>query len=97
MIRGNNFPDTQMYRVVIRVLSEGAISPAEIEAREKAEAARQAKILREKELCALGPWLRYLEENPGMKVWAEANPGPAEAKKKKFLANPKNQDSCGNF
>ena len=71
-----------MYRVVIRVLSEGAISPAEIEAREKAEAARQAKILREKELCALGPWLRYLEENPGMKVWAEANPGPAEAKKK---------------
>ena len=83
-----------MRPIVNRVLREGAISPKEIAARAKAEEERLAKIQRERELCALGPWKRYLEENPGMKIWAEANPGPAEAKKKKFLANPKNQSQC---
>ena len=87
-------PEDYMRPIVNRVLREGAISPEEIAANKRAEEERMAKIQREKELCALGPWKRYLEENPGMKIWAEANPGPAEAKKKKFLANPKNQGSC---
>ena len=87
-------PEDYMRPIVNRVLREGAISPQEIAARKKAEEERLARIQREKELCALGPWKRYLEENPGMKIWAEANPGPAEAKKKKFLANPKNQSQC---
>ena len=89
-----SLPEDYMRPVVNRVLREGAISPEEIAANKRAEEQRLAKIEREKELCALGPWKRYLEENPGMKVWAEANPGPAEAKKKKFLANPKNQVNC---
>jgi len=33
------------------------------------------------------------------KVWAEANPKAAEAKKAKFIADPKNQQDCskGNY
>jgi len=87
-------PEDYMRPIVNRVLREGSISPAEIAAKKKANAARVAKIKREQELCALGPWNRYLEENPGMKAWAAANPGPAEAQKKKYLQNPKNQASC---
>ena len=87
-------PEDYMRPIVNRVLREGAISPEEIAAKKKAEAERQLKIQREKELCALGPWNRYLEENPGMKAWAAANPGPAENQKKKFMADPKNQGSC---
>ena len=94
-VKYGQLPEDYMRPIVNRVLREGAISPAEIAAKEKAEAARKAEIKREKELCALGPWNKYLEENPGMKVWAKVNPGPAEAQKKKFLADPKNQGSCG--
>lgn len=93
-VRDGSLPEVYMRPVVNRVLREGSISPAEIAAQKKAETERQAKAKREKELCALGPWNRYLEENPGIKEWAKANPGPAEAKKKKFLANPKNQTTC---
>lgn len=42
----------------------------------------------------MGPWNRYLEENPEIKKWALANPAAANATKEKFLANPKNKKDC---
>ena len=89
-----NLPEDYMRPIIDKTLKEGSISPAEIAAKEKAKAVRQAKVQRERELCALGPWKKYLEENPRMKAWAAANPGPAESQKKKFMADPKNQRSC---
>ena len=90
-------PDALMYPIIVRLLREGAISDSEIKAREEAEQDRKAKLEREKELCAMGPWKRYLEENPAIKQWATSNPAMAEAKKKKFLADPKNQQSCSSI
>ena len=90
----SQLPEAYMLPLVARVLDEGAVSPAEIAAEEKAKQERKAAAERERELCAMGPWNRYLEENPGMKKWVEANPAAAESTKKKFLANPKNQSSC---
>lgn len=87
-------PENYMMTAVARVLDEGSVSPSEIEAREKAQQDREAKAKREQELCALGPWNRYLEENPGIKKWAVANQAAAEAAKEKFLKDPKNQSSC---
>jgi hypothetical protein len=87
-------PENSMMAAVARVLDEGSVSPSEIAAREKAKKEREEKAKREQELCALGPWNRYLEENPGMKKWAEANPAAAESTKEKFLKDPKNQSSC---
>jgi hypothetical protein len=94
-VRYGELPENFMTAKVIQVLNEGAISPAEIAARKKAQDEREAKAAREHELCAMGPWKRYLEENPGMKKWAEANPAAAEDAKKKFLAKPENQKECG--
>jgi len=88
------FPEDSMRPIINRLLREGAISPQEIAAREKAEAERLANLKREQELCALGPWNRYLEENPGMKAWAEANPGLADDKKKEILADPNSKKAC---
>lgn len=87
-------PENYMMTAVARVLDEGSVSPAEIEARDKAKKEREEKAKREQELCALGPWNRYLEENPGMKKWAEANQTAAEVAKEKFLKDPKNQSAC---
>lgn len=87
-------PDALMYPIIVRLLRDGAISPDEIAAKEKAEQERRVKTEREKELCAMGPWNRYLEENPSIKQWAVSNPVMAEQKKKKFLADPKNQVQC---
>tara|TARA_Y100001933_G_scaffold239315_1_gene263757 strand:+ start:242 stop:1171 length:930 start_codon:yes stop_codon:yes gene_type:complete len=88
-------PLDYMWPKFLRVLREGSTSPAEIKAKKAAAKEKAKKIQREQELCALGPWKKYLEENPVMKSWAKANPGPAEAAKKKFLADPENQVSCG--
>jgi len=77
----------KMINAIKRRVADALVSPEE-------KQAQLDKEKREKELCEMAPWQRYLEENPGMKQWAEANPGPAEAKKKKFLANPKNQTTC---
>lgn len=87
-------PDALMYPIIIRILRDGAISSEEIRAREKAEQERNAQIERERELCALGPWNRYLEQNPGIRKWAIANPEMAEARRKKFIADPSNKSSC---
>jgi hypothetical protein len=87
-------PEDYMRPIVVRVLTEGSISPEEIAAREKAEEERTAKLKREQELCALGPWNRYLEENPNMKTWASANPKAAAEAKAKFIKDPKNKADC---
>ena len=76
-----------MINAIKRRVADALVSPEE-------KQAQLDKEKREKELCAMAPWQRYLEENPGMRQWAEANPGPAEAKKKKFLADPKNKTTC---
>jgi hypothetical protein len=78
-------PVDYMYPVVVRVLREGAISPEEQAAKDAAARERAAMVKRERELAALEPWNRYLEENPDIKKWAEANPKAAEAEKKKFI------------
>ena len=77
----------KMINAIKRRVADALVSPEE-------KQAQLDKEKREKELCEMAPWQRYLEENPGMKQWAEANPGPAAVKKKKFLANPKNQTTC---
>jgi hypothetical protein len=84
-VRAGQLPENYIYANVVRVLSEGSISPAEIATQEKAEQETRAKAQRERELAALEPWNRYLEENPSTKKWAEANPEAAEAEKMKFL------------
>lgn len=84
-VRAGQLPETFMYSNVIRVLSEGSVSPAEIAAQERARKERQVKAERERELAALEPWNRYLEENPDIKKWADANPKAAETEKEKFL------------
>jgi hypothetical protein len=94
-VAAGELPEMYISRSLVRVLDEGAVSPADIAAAEKAAQDRRAKVDRERELCALGPWNKYLEENPGIKKWALANPVAAEAAKTKFLADPKNKGGCG--
>lgn len=87
-------PEDYMRPIINQILLNGSVSPAEIAERKRKEAERKADRQREIELCALGPWKKYLEENPAIKEWAKANPGPAQAQKKKFLSDPKNQKNC---
>jgi hypothetical protein len=86
--------EARMLSFISGLLESGSVSPQEIAAKEKAEQEQKEKAAREQELCAMGPWNRYLEENPGMKKWADANPSAAEAAKKRFLQDPKNQAPC---
>jgi hypothetical protein len=86
--------EAMMLSYISGLLESGSVSPEEIAAREKAEQEQKAKATRELELCAMGPWNRYLEENPGIRKWADANPTAAEMTKKKFLQDPKNQAAC---
>lgn len=75
-------PENLMYRYVIGVLRDGATDPSQIKQYQdkRAEAIRLAK---------LGPWKRYLESRPDLKVWAEANPKAAVKAQEKFNAeNP---------
>jgi hypothetical protein len=86
--------EAMMLSYISGLLESGSVSPEEIAAKEKVKQEQKAKAARELELCAMGPWNRYLEENPGIRKWADANPAAAEATKKKFLQDPKNQGSC---
>lgn len=86
--------EEMMLSYVATLLDSGAISPEEIAAKEKAERERAAQAAREQELCALGPWNRYLEENPSIRKWAAANPAAVEAAKTRFLKSTKNQVQC---
>jgi hypothetical protein len=87
-------PLDYMYPVVIRVLNEGSISPAEIASRESQAKDADAKRKRERELCEMGPWNRKLEEDPKLKAWAKANPSAAKEAMNKFIAKQGNKDSC---
>lgn len=93
----NQLPEVYMRSIINRVLREGAISPQEIAARKKAEKERRAAIEKERKLCALEPWSRYLEENPGMKAWATANPSLAEQKKKEIVEDPESIKRCDKY
>jgi hypothetical protein len=86
--------EAMMLSHISGLLENGSVSPEELAAKEKAEQEQKAKAARELELCAMGPWNRYLEENPGIKKWADTNPMAAETTKKKFLQDPKNQAPC---
>ena len=81
-------PEDYMRPIINGLLDEGSEDP-------KVVAAREAAAKRKQELCAMGPWNRYLEENPAMAAWAKNNPKLAEAKKQKIINDPKNQKSCG--
>jgi hypothetical protein len=71
-------PESPVYRYVIGVLQNGSIDPSEI-------ADYTQKYNEAKRLAALGPWQRYLDQNPGMAQWVKANPGLAEKKKAEYL------------
>ena len=66
-----------MYRYTVGVLCEGATDPQLI-------ADYEAKHLEAIRLANLGPWQRHLEENPGLKAWAAANPEAAKREQEKF-------------
>lgn len=83
-VRAGQLPEQYMRPVVISLLNEAAIDPKVLAAQAK-EAARQA------ELAELSAWERHLEETPGLKEWAAANPKLADAKRKEWAAkNPTN-------
>ena len=86
-VKPHQLPEAYMRPIVIRALEAAAIDP-------KVLAAQKAAAAERRRLCALGPWKRRLESNPGLKAWVEANPALAEAQKEKFLSDPKNQTSC---
>lgn len=97
MIPIGQMPLDYMYPVVIRVLSEGTISPAEIALRELQAKEADAKRQREKELCEMGPWRRKLEDDPKLKTWAKANPSAAEEAMKKYIAKEGSRSNCANI
>lgn len=94
MIPIGQMPLDYMYPVVIRVLNEGAISPAEIASREVQAKEEATKRQRDKELCEMGPWNRRLEEDPKLKAWAKANPSAAKTEMGRFKAKEGNKVSC---
>lgn len=71
-------PEVPVYRFVIGILQNGSIDPSEI-------AEYTKKYNEAKRLAALGPWQRYLDQNPGMAEWVKANPRLAEKKKSEYL------------
>ena len=71
-------PEAPVYRYTIGVLRDGSTDPQEI-------ADYTAKLKDARRLAALGPWQRYLEQNPGMAAWAKANPELAEKKKDEYI------------
>ena len=51
---------------------------------------RQQRLEESRRLGKMEPWARHLEENPGIKAWAEANPEAAKKAMEKFLSKLKN-------
>lgn len=90
-------PDAKMYPIIISLLQEGSVSPAEIASREAQAKEEAAKRQREKELCQMGPWNRRLEEDPKLKAWAKANPSAAKSEMKRYIAKEGTKGSCSNF
>jgi len=93
MIPIGQMPLDYMYPVVIRVLNEGSISPAEIASREAQAKEADAKRKREEEMARMEPWEKHLEKNPKLKEWVNANPKVAEIEKAKFLGRQSNPDA----
>jgi hypothetical protein len=84
--------ESLMLTYISSLLKEGSISPAEIAAKEATDKKAAIAIKMERELAALGPWKRHLEENPKLKKWVESNPVAAEKFKDDWLRkNPENQ------
>lgn len=81
-------PEDYMRPIINRQLIKGAEDP-------KLIAARELKRKKQQELCAMGPWNRYLSENPAMAAWAKSNPQLAEAKKQEIINDPKRKNDCG--
>jgi len=56
---------------------------------------RLASEARELELQRMAPWIRHLEENPGLKKWAEKNPAAAKVVRSKWeeVESKKSQNS----
>ena len=77
--------ESLMLSYISNLLKQGSVSPAEIAAKEAAEKETAAAIKKERELAALGPWKRHLEENPGLKKWVESNLVAAEKFKNDWL------------
>ena len=50
------------------------------------EADKQMAAKAEAMLLRLEPWERYLEKNPNLKIWANANPEAAEKERAKFIS-----------
>ena len=86
-----------MYPIIISLLQEGSVSPAEIASREAQAKEEAAKRQREKELCEMGPWNRRLEEDPKLKAWAKANPSAAKSEMERYIAKEGTKGSCSNF
>jgi hypothetical protein len=77
--------ESLMLSYISNMLKQGSVSPTEIAAKEAADKETAIAIKKEKELAALGPWKRHLEENPVLKKWVEANPVAAEKFKDDWL------------
>ena len=76
---------------IIRRVNEALVDPeVKLKRLEQAKKLRQQK-LRLQELERMEPWSRRLEENPGLKAWAEANPEAAEKEKERFLQKHEQQ------
>ena len=77
--------ESLMLTYISSLLKQGSVSPAEIAAKEAAEKEKAIAMKKERELAALGPWKRHLEENPKLKKWVESNPVAAEKFKDDWL------------
>jgi len=84
--------ETEMTTSIITRVTDALVDP---EIRKK----EMAQKKREDELAKMGPWLRYLEENPKLKKWIQANPTAGEKEKEKFLKKqtPKPAVTAGYF
>ena len=79
--------ESQMLSYISNLLKQGSVSLAEIAAKEAADKETAIAMKKERDLAALGPWKRHLEENPGLKKWVEANPVAAIKVKNAYIKN----------
>jgi len=77
--------ESQMLSYISSLLKQGSVSPAEIAAKEAADKEIAVAMKKDRELAALGPWNRHLEENPQLKKWVEANPVAAIKAKNDYI------------
>ena len=78
---------------IVRRVNEALVDPETKKLQLEQAKRLRLQQLRIKELERMEPWARHLEENPGLKTWAEANPQAAEREKEKFLKRYEAQQS----